>query len=83
MDRDGEIKVAMLDAVLAELQVAIVAVDRAQSLLARQAFRRYGKGRHEARLNLGDCFTYALAKDYGEPLLFQGNDFIDTDLLLA
>jgi ribonuclease VapC len=80
LDRGGEIKIAMLDALLAELQVAIVPVDRAQALLAREAFRRYGKGRHEARLNLGDCFTYALAKEYGEPLLFQGNDFIHTDL---
>jgi ribonuclease VapC len=83
LDRGGEIRLAMLDALLAELRVALVPVDRAQALLDREAFRRYGKGRHEARLNLGDCFTYALAKNAGEPLLFQGKDFVHTDLLLA
>jgi ribonuclease VapC len=83
LDRGGEVKVEMLDALLAELQIAVVPVDRAQALLAREAFRRYGKGRHKARLNLGDCFTYALAKHSGESLLFQGDDFSQTDLLSA
>jgi ribonuclease VapC len=53
----------------------IVPVDRAQAEAARQAYRRYGKGRHPAGLNFGDCFAYALARVTGEPLLFKGADF--------
>jgi ribonuclease VapC len=48
--------------------------------LARQAFLDFGKGRHKAGLNFGDCFAYALAKATGEPLLFKGNDFSQTDI---
>ena len=48
--------------------------------LARQAFLDFGKGRHKASLNYGDCFSYALAKISGEPLLFKGNDFSQTDI---
>ena len=48
--------------------------------LARQAFLDFGKGRHKAGLNFGDCFSYALAKATGEPLLFKGNDFAQTDI---
>ena len=51
--------------------------------LARQAFLDFGKGRHPAGLNFGDCFAYALAKATGEPLLFKGNDFSRTDLASA
>jgi ribonuclease VapC len=51
--------------------------------LARQAFLDYGKGRHKAGLNFGDCFSYALAKATGEPLLFKGNDFSQTDIKSA
>ena len=51
--------------------------------LARQAFLDFGKGRHKAGLNYGDCFAYALAKATGEPLLFKGNDFSQTDLSVA
>ena len=51
--------------------------------LARQAFLDFGKGRHRAGLNFGDCFAYALAKAYGEPLLFKGNDFSQTDIRVA
>lgn len=51
--------------------------------LARQAFLDFGKGRHKAGLNFGDCFSYALAKASGEPLLFKGNDFIQTDVEIA
>ena len=47
---------------------------------ARSAYRRYGKGNHDARLNLGDCFAYALAKATGESLLFKGDDFSKTDI---
>jgi ribonuclease VapC len=51
--------------------------------LARQAFLDFGKGRHKAGLNFGDCFAYALAKATGEPLLFKGNDFSQTDIKVA
>ena len=51
--------------------------------LARQAFHDFGKGRHAAGLNFGDCFAYALAKLTGEPLLFKGNDFKKTDIVPA
>lgn len=54
-----------------------------QARIARQAFSYYGKGRHAAGLNLGDCFSYALAKVSGEPLLFKGNDFRKTDIIPA
>ncbi|WP_029010294.1 PIN domain-containing protein [Azospirillum halopraeferens] len=61
----------------------VVAVDAAQAGLARDAFLRFGKGRHPAGLNYGDCFSYALAKSTNEPLLFKGNDFPLTDLPAA
>ncbi len=51
--------------------------------LAIDAFRRFGKGRHPAGLNMGDCFSYALAKATGEPLLFKGDDFSRTDMKRA
>ena len=51
--------------------------------LARQAFLDFGKGRHKASLNFGDCFAYALAKASGEPLLFKGNDFSQADVQVA
>jgi ribonuclease VapC len=54
-----------------------------QAKLAREAYRDFGKGRHRAGLNFGDCFAYALAKDKGEPLLFKGNDFGKTDVEVA
>jgi ribonuclease VapC len=54
-----------------------------QGFLARQAFLDFGKGRHPAGLNFGDCFAYALAKSYREPLLFKGQDFAQTDVRAA
>lgn len=55
-----------------------------QAVLARQAYRDFGKGRpHRAQLNFGDCFSYALAVDRGEPLLFKGDDFSYTDIQVA
>jgi ribonuclease VapC len=54
-----------------------------QGELARQGFLDFGKGRHKAGLNYGDCFAYALAKAAGEPLLFKGNDFVHTDISAA
>lgn len=69
-----------LDLFLSTAEIEIVAVDRDQAELARRAFSRYGKGRHSAGLNFGDCFAYALTKWSGVPLLFKGNDFTLTDL---
>jgi len=63
--------------------VAIEPVTVEQGELARQAFLDFGKGRHKAGLNFGDCFSYALAKATGEPLLFKGNDFAETDIQAA
>ena len=60
--------------------VTVEVVTQEQAQLARQAYRDFGKGRHEAGLNLGDCFAYALAKDLDEPLLFKGSEFSHTDI---
>jgi len=65
------------------LGLKTVDVDRAQSDRALDAFTRFGKGRHPARLNLGDCFAYALAATLSEPLLFKGDDFGRTDIAPA
>ena len=72
-----------LDLLLVKLRVETVAVTEQQAGLARRAHRRYGKGLHPAGLNYGDCFSYALAQDSGEPLLFKGDDFSRTDLQVA
>jgi ribonuclease VapC len=60
--------------------IVIEPVTEEHALLARQAYADFGKGRHPAGLNFGDCFSYALAKASGEPLLFKGNDFSKTDV---
>ena len=62
------------------LEISIESVTPEHTKLARIAYRRYGKGNHPARLNLGDCFSYALSKATGEPLLFKGDDFTQTDI---
>jgi ribonuclease VapC len=67
-------------AILAQLGLQIASADCAQAEGAREAFRRYGKGRHPAKLNMGDCFAYALAKTLDAPLLFKGDDFGHTDI---
>ena len=69
-----------LDELIAQTDVEIVPVTLEQAEAARVAWRRFGKGNHPARLNFGDCFSYALAKTAGEPLLFKGNDFSQTDI---
>ena len=68
---------------LAEFSIRIEPVTAEQALLARQAFVLFGKGRHKAGLNFGDCFTYALARATREPVLFKGGDFGHTDLEAA
>lgn len=69
-----------LDSLVREARIEIVAMNVEQIALAREAYRRFGKGRHAAGLNLGDCCAYALARHTGEPLLFKGDDFARTDI---
>jgi ribonuclease VapC len=71
------------DAFLRSAGIAVEPVTEEQAHVARQAWSDYGKGRHVARLNFGDCFAYALAKVTGEPLLFKGEDFRKTDVVPA
>ncbi len=78
--RYGPDGVRDFDLLLSKAEIQLVPVDSEQAFLARQAFRQYGKGRHAASLNFGDCFSYALSKSLGEPLLFKGEDFAKTDL---
>ncbi len=78
--KKGQTGADKLDELLAELTPSIVAFDQNQAALARTAWREYGKGRHPAKLNFGDCCSYALAKHLNKPLLFKGNDFSQTDL---
>lgn len=79
--RGGDGSIRQLDALLRKVGIAVEPVSEEQALSARQAFSDFGKGRHPAGLNLGDCFSYALAKVAGEPLLFKGNDFRKTDVI--
>ncbi|MBM4353637.1 MAG: type II toxin-antitoxin system VapC family toxin [Deltaproteobacteria bacterium] len=78
--RAGEAGGADLDELLNVFEVEIVPVTTDHLQAARSGFSKYGKGRHPARLNFGDCFAYALAVISGEPLLFKGADFGKTDL---
>jgi ribonuclease VapC len=77
-DWEGE-----LVAVLERLPLAVIPFDVVQAQLAAAAFRAFGKGRHPAALNIGDCISYVLAKHLGEPLLFKGGDFAHTDIVSA
>jgi len=73
-----------IDDLSRETGIAIEPVTEAQARIAREAYRDYGRGSsHPARLNFGDCFAYALARDSGEPLLFKGDDFTHTDVTPA
>jgi ribonuclease VapC len=84
MERQFDAKIAQqCDTLLRDIGVVIEPVTVEQAYLARQAFHDFGRGRHEAGLNFGDCFAYALAKSTGEPLLFKGDDFRNTDVLPA
>jgi ribonuclease VapC len=71
---------AIFDELINALAVEVVPFDAALAQLAYDAWLRYGKGRHPAALNMGDCFSYAMARQRGEPLLFKGEDFSRTDL---
>ena len=78
--RKGESGGRELDLLLARAGIESVPLLPEHVALAREAWRRYGKGRHAAALNIGDCCAYALAKYAGEPLLFKGADFGKTDI---
>lgn len=69
-----------LDFFIRQIGIEIAEVTATQAQIARQAYQDFGKGRHKANLNFGDCLAYALARDTGEPLLFKGNDFVYTDI---
>jgi ribonuclease VapC len=79
----GDAANAALDAFVRESNAEIVPFDLPQLRLAQVAYVRFGKGRHPASLNYGDCMSYALAQACGEALLFKGQDFAKTDVLRA
>lgn len=77
-------KAHLVDTLLRSIRLATEDVTLEQAKLGRDGYRTYGRGtRHEARLTFGDCFSYALAKATGEPLLFKGDDFAHTDITAA
>jgi len=78
--RAGDLAVRQCDSFFRNARVSVEPVTEDHALLARQAYSDFGKGRHPAGLNFGDCFSYALAKSTGEPLLFKGDDFRKTDI---
>ena len=81
LGRFGESGEVQLDSLLRALKAEIIAVDADQVAIARDAARTFGRGRHRAALNFGDCFSYALAVSHGEPLRFVGDDFSCTDVI--
>jgi ribonuclease VapC len=78
--RGNTYQLAHLDHFLKTAIIECYPIDELQARLAREAFLRFGKGRHPAGLNFGDCFSYALARKLDAPLLFVGNDFSHTDV---
>src|SRR5438270_8120637 len=72
-----------LDRFLSRANIELISVDQDQGQIARSAFSRFGKGRHRAGLNYGDCFSYAAAISLGQPLLCKGDDFIHTDVPIS
>ncbi len=83
LSRSREDGLRILDVLLRELQIEQAPFTTAHLPFAVDAFRRFGKGRHVAGLNFGDCLSYALAKASGEPLLFKGEDFSRADVQQA
>lgn len=82
--RGGVATSADFDRFLALYQIDVEPITELQARVARDAYERYGRGSgSKAKLNFGDCFTYALAREKNEPLLFVGNDFIHTDITAA
>lgn len=78
----GQVRLAVKD-FLVRCEIEVAGIGAVEGDLALDAFERYGKGRHPARLNMGDCFAYACARTHGIPLLFKGDDFSQTDILIA
>ncbi len=70
----------LLDEFIRQVGIRIEPVNEEQAFVARRVWAEYGRGRHPARLNFGDCFSYALAKSFDEPLLFKCSDFSQTDI---
>lgn len=81
--KKGEAGSRELDLLIHKIGGQIVHFDSEQAGIAHKAWRKYGRGNHPAALNIGDCYTYALCKTANQPLLFKGNDFNQTDLLLV
>ncbi len=79
--KKGEQGATQFDELLKTIVPTVIAFDAQQATLARTAWRTYGKGRHPAKLNFGDCCSYATAKHLNQPLLFKGNDFSQTDII--
>ena len=80
LTRYGMDGILYLDLFMAKAGIEISSVDSDQANIARRAFREFGRGRHPAELNFGDCFSYALAKSLDLPLLVKGSDFVKTDI---
>ena len=78
--RTGPLGGDQLDALIERAGIEVVPISAEQATIARRAWRRFGKGRHAAGLNLGDCLAYALAESTREPLLFKGDDFARTGI---
>lgn len=78
----GQVRIVVKE-FLARSEIEVIEIGPTEGDLALDAFERYGKGRHPARLNMGDCFAYACARTHGVPLLFKGDDFSQTDILIA
>jgi ribonuclease VapC len=82
-ERGGRLASLRFDEFFRASGIELMPVDAAQAAAARTAWRYFGRHRHSARLNFGDCFAYALAKETNKPLLFQGEDFSRTDIVSA
>jgi len=81
IDSQGDAEASrQLDHFIHRAGIEVIAMSHGHAQIARQAYQDFGKGKHKAKLNFGDCFAYALARETGEVLLFKGDDFIHTDL---
>ncbi|MDA3956828.1 type II toxin-antitoxin system VapC family toxin [Oceanispirochaeta sp.] len=78
--RKGDPGHQALERILYNCEIVIIPFDSAMRTLAYEGWLRFGKGRHQASLNMGDCCAYALARYLNEPLLYKGNDFVRTDI---
>jgi ribonuclease VapC len=83
LNKSGPNGAALVDRFLAEARILVVPFGKDHLSTFIEAFRRYGKGRHRAGLNMGDCFSYSIARVSGQPLLFLGDDFPHTDITAA